>query len=146
MSATNTFEDELLEHILNNADIALIGDATGLRGSSADGDLYISLHTADPGESGDQTTSEVAYTGYSRVAITRDGTGWTVTSGEATNDAAINFPKCTGSSATATHFGIGTASSSTGKLLLKGALSSSLAISNNIVPAIPAGDLSVTCE
>lgn len=43
MSAGNTFETELPEHILNNADIALIGDAAGLPGSAADGNLYVSL-------------------------------------------------------------------------------------------------------
>ncbi len=29
--------------------------------------LYVSLHTGDPGEAGDQTTSEAAYTSYARV-------------------------------------------------------------------------------
>jgi hypothetical protein len=54
--------------------------------------LQVSLHTADPGPSGNQTTSEVAYTGYARVAVNRanDGTaGWTVT----TNSATLNDPR-----------------------------------------------------
>lgn len=76
--AGNSFLSEIAEHILNNADIALVGDATGLRGSSTAGSLYVSLHTADPGASGDQTTNECAYTSYARVAVARSGSAWTV--------------------------------------------------------------------
>ena len=62
MSKSNTFENEFLLHLLQNADISNVGDATGLRGSSTAGSLYVGLHTADPGEAGDQTTSEATYT------------------------------------------------------------------------------------
>ncbi len=79
MSKTNSLENSLLLHIFNNSDIANIGDATGLRGSSTAGSLYVSLHTGDPGEAGDQTTNECAYTSYARVAVARSGAGWTVT-------------------------------------------------------------------
>lgn len=148
MSATNTFETDLLELILNNVDLANLGDATGLRGSTTAGSLYISLHTADPGESGNQTTSECAYTSYARVAVTRSTVSkqWTVTSGSATNANQVQFPKATGGSETATHFGIGYASSGTGSLKLSGALTSSVAISNNIQPTFAAGALTVTCD
>lgn len=148
MSATNTIETGLLELILNNVDLANIGDATGLRGSSTAGSLYISLHTGDPGETGNQTTNECAYTSYARVAVTRSTVSkqWTVTTGSAVNANQIQFPKATGGSETATHFGIGYASSGTGNLIFKGALSSSLAISNNIQPTFAAGAVTVTCD
>ena len=58
-----------------------------------------------------------------------------------TNAALVQFPQCTGSSETATHFAIGTASSGAGKVLYKGALSASLAISSGIQPQFGAGDL-----
>jgi len=144
MSKGNTFENDLLLLIFNNTDAALIGDATGLRGSSTAGSLYVSLHTGDPGEAGTQTTSECAYTSYARVAVARSGSGWTVSSNTVTNAALIQFPQCTGSSETATHFAIGTASTSTGKILYKGALSASLAISSGIQPQFAAGDLDGT--
>jgi len=144
MSFTTLAAGEFLEHVLNNADWALIGDAAGLLQSAADGNLYASLHSSDPGASGNQSTNEVAYTSYARVAVSRDGTKWTVTNNVAQNAAAVTFPKCTGSTATATHVGIGTAASSTGKLLFRAALSSSLAISNNIVPSLAAGDVTIT--
>lgn len=146
MSLTNAYETSLLELIFKNTDAANIGDATGLRGSSTAGNFYISLHTADPGETGTQTTSEAAYTSYARVAVVRSGSGWTVSSGSATNAAAITFPACTGSTATCTYFGIGTASSGTGTLLFSAALSSSLSVSTGITPSFAIGALTVTAD
>src|SRR5881392_3242288 len=70
-SATNAFETACLQHYFQNTAHANVGDATGVRGSSVAGSFYISLHTADPGETGDQTTSETAYTNYVRVAVAR---------------------------------------------------------------------------
>jgi hypothetical protein len=124
MSKTNTFENELLLHIFQNADIALIGDAAGLQNSAAAGNLYVSLHTAEPGEAGDQTTSEAAYTNYARVAVARTAGGWTVSANQASNAAAINFPQCGLTGATITHWGIGTDSTGAGKLLYKGPMGS----------------------
>lgn len=144
MSKGNTWETELLTLVFNNTDAALIGDATGLRGSSTAGSLYVSLHTGDPGEAGTQTTSECAYTSYARVAVARSGAGWTVSGNAVTNAALVQFPQCTGGSETATHFAIGTASTSTGKILYKGALSASLAISSGIQPQFGATTLSGT--
>lgn len=141
MSKSNAWETALLNLVFNNTDAANIGDATGLRGSSTAGSLYVSLHTGDPGEAGNQTTNECAYTSYARVAVARTSGGWTISGNAVTNAALIQFPQCTGSSETATHFGIGTASSSTGVLLYKGSLSASLAISSGIQPQFGAGEL-----
>lgn len=137
MSASNTLENGLLDLILNNVNTALagIGDATGLRGSSTAGSLYLSLHTADPGEAGDQTTSEVAYTSYARVALARNGSVWTVTGSTATGSQQ-SFPAGTGGSGTATYFGVGTASSGAGVLLYSGAISPSIACGNGITPRV----------
>lgn len=68
----------VLNLLFNNSDIANIGDATGLRGSSTAGSLYVSLHTSDPGTTGDQTTNEATYTSYARVAVARTAGGWTI--------------------------------------------------------------------
>lgn len=144
MSKSNAWETALLNLVFNNTDAANIGDATGLRGSSTAGSLYVSLHTGDPGEAGNQTTNECAYTSYARVAVARSGAGWTVSGNAVTNAALVQFPQCTGGSETATYFGIGTASSLTGVLLYKGALSASLAISSGIQPQFGAGDLDGT--
>lgn len=146
MSATNAFETALLSLVFENANAANIGDATGLRGSTTAGVFYISLHTADPGETGDQTTSEAAYTSYARVSVARSTAGWTVSGNSVSNDAAITFPACTGGSATCTHFGVGTDASGAGNLLLVGTLDASLAVSNGITPAFAIGALTTTAD
>lgn len=140
MSKGNTFENDLLLLLFNATAIANIADNAA---SSPLTNLYVSLHTGDPGEAGNQTTSECAYTSYARVAVARSGSGWTVSGNAVTNAALIQFPQCTGSSETATHFAVGTAASSTGKVLYKGALSASLAISSGIQPQFGAGDLDI---
>uniref|UniRef100_A0A6M3IND2 Uncharacterized protein n=1 Tax=viral metagenome TaxID=1070528 RepID=A0A6M3IND2_9ZZZZ len=144
MSKGNTFENDLLLHVFQNAAIALIGDASGLQPSAAAGSLYVSLHTADPGEAGDQTTSECAYTSYARVAVARTAGGWTVTANAVENAGAITFPACTGGSETATYFAVGTSSAGAGKILYSGALTAGLAISSGITPAFAAGELDIT--
>jgi hypothetical protein len=140
MSKGNTFENQILEHILNNANVALVGDATGLRGSTTAGSLYLALHTADPGEAGDQTTSETAYTSYARVACARDGTVWTVTNNSAALAAAKDFPACTASpGGDITHISLGTASSGAGKILYKGALTPNIAMAVGRIPRLGTG-------
>lgn len=149
MSLTNSAEAALLNLIFKNQAWANIGDASGLQPSSADGNFYISLHTSDPGESGNQSTNEVSYTSYARVAVPR-GSGFSTATGgdptETSNASAIQFPVCTGGTATATHFGIGTSSTGTGNLILKGALNASLAISSGVRPEFAAGDLKVSAS
>lgn len=146
MSMSNAAETALMTLLFNNTDWAGIGDAGGLQNSAAAGSFYVSLHTADPGEGGDQTTSEIAYTGYARVAVARSGAGWTVSGPSVENAALVQFPQCSGSSGTATYFAIGTDSSGAGQVVLSGALSSSLAISTGIQPQFAAGALTATVD
>lgn len=135
MSKSNTFENDFLNLVFKNTDIATIGDAGGLRGSVAAGNLYFSLHTADPGEAGDQTTNEVTYTSYARVAVAR-GAGFTVSGNQVTPAATVSFPAGTGGGGTATHFGVGTAASGAGKLLFSGTITPNLALGNGITPQL----------
>jgi hypothetical protein len=144
MSKGNTFENDLLLLIFNNTDIADIGDAAGLQNSATAGSLYVSLHTANPDETGTQTSSETSYGAYARVAVARSGAGWTVSGNAVSNTSAITFPTCTSGTPTITHFAVGTASSGTGKILYKGALSASLAVSTGITPSFAAGDLDIS--
>lgn len=139
MSKTNTWENDLLLLMFNNTNSALQGDATGLRGSSTAGSYYLSLHTADPGEAGDQTTNEIAYTDYARVAAARSSGGFTVTGNAVALAADATFPVGSGGSGTATHFGIGCSSSGAGKLLYKGALTPSVVCGSGVTPVIEAG-------
>lgn len=126
MSKGNTFENEILLHIFQNAAIALIGDASGLQPSATAGNHYVSLHTADPGEAGNQQSSEAAYTNYARQAVVRSASGWTVSNNQVSNAAAISFPQCGLTGADITHWAVGTALSGTGKILYKAPLGSAL--------------------
>lgn len=146
MSMTNAAEAALLDLLFLNVDWANIGDAAGLQNSAAAGSFYISLHTSDPGEAGNQSTNEASYTGYARIAIARTAGGWTRSVSTISNTALAQFAQCTGGSATVTHFGIGTDLSGAGNLLLKGALTSSLAISSGIQPQFAAGALTATVD
>lgn len=137
MSKADTLETGLLNLILNNAALANIGDASGLQPSAADGNLYLSLHTADPTDSGDQESSEITYTSYARVAVARTGSVWTVSAGSASlaSPPAV-FPAGTGGSGTATHFGLGTASSGVGVLLYSGAITPNIVCGDGVTPRI----------
>ncbi len=147
MSKSNTWESDLLKLVFNNTTASLIGDATGIVGSTSAGNLYVSLHTSDPGETGDQTTSEATYTSYARVAVARTSGGWTVSGTAPTqsaNTSSVTFPQCTGGSNTITYIGVGTSSSGAGKLLYSGALAASINISNLITPIFSSGTLIIT--
>ena len=146
MSMTNTAEAALLDLLFLNTDWANIGDAGGLQNSAAAGSFYVSLHSSDPGEAGNQTTNEISYTGYARVAVARTSGGFTRSGATISNTALVQFAQCTGGTATATHFGIGTDSSGAGNLIFKGALTASLSISNGIQPQFAASALTVTVD
>jgi len=140
MSKSNTFENEILAHIFNNANIADIGDATGLRGSTAAGSLFLSLHTADPGEAGTQSTSEISYTGYARKAVARSAGGFTVTGNAVTLTVDVDFGKMTGGTGgTVTHFAVGKAVSGSTVVLYKGAVSPTIVVANGIIPRLETG-------
>lgn len=144
VSKANTLEDGMLKLIFQNVDFTTLGDAGGLRGSATPGLIYITLHTADPGEAGDQTTSEATYTGYARKSIARNNTEWSVSAGVAQNLNSQNFAACSAGSNTVTHFGIGTDPTGAGKLLYSGALTASRVISAGITPSIAVSGIQVT--
>lgn len=106
--------------------------------------LYVSLHTADPGVGNSQLTNEVAYTNYLRIAIVRTAVGWTVATNTAINAALAQFAQCGVTGASATHVAIGTASAGAGNVLYAGALSATLTIANLIQPQFAASALVVT--
>lgn len=134
MSKGNTFENDLLKLIFNATAIANICDNAA---ASPLTNLYVSLHTADPGEAGDQTTNETAYTGYARIAVARTSGGWTVTANSVSPAANIDFGACTASpGGNITHVGVGTASSGAGKLLYSGALTPNITMGTGVIPRV----------
>lgn len=149
MSGSNAIENSLLLLLFNNTAVANVGDVAGLRATTTAGSLFIALHTADPGEAGDQTTSEATYTSYARVAVARSSGGFTVSGTaptQAANAATVTFPACTGGSSTCTYFSVGLATSGASVIVASGVLTASLAVTNGITPSFAAGALTVTLD
>ena len=134
MSKGNTFENDVVLKVFNGTEFSWQGNAN----------VYIGLHTADPGEAGNQTTSEATYTGYARVAVIRTGSGWTVSGNQASNAALITFGQATAGSNNITHVSVGTVSSGAGQLLYTGALTAPLTVASPIQPNFPIGTLVIT--
>jgi hypothetical protein len=135
MSKSNTTETDILAKVFQATELSWDGNAN----------LYVSLHTADPGEGGSQTTSEATYGSYDRVTVARDATGWDVTGSTASNDDLLQFPQASSGSNTITHVAIGTADYPTaGQIIYSGELNSSLSVSNGIQPQFAAGALTTT--
>jgi hypothetical protein len=133
MSKGDTFENDWLKLIFNATAIANLADNAA---ASPLASLYVSLHTAEPGDAGTQATSETTYTGYARVAVARTSGGWTVTGNSVSPAANIDFGACTAGTATITHFGVGVASSGATKLLYKGAVSPNISVSSGVTPRL----------
>lgn len=134
MSKGNTTENDIVKFLFNNVAMPSYGS-----------NLYLSLHSADPGEGGDQTSNELSYTGgagnYARIAVSRDAGGWTVTGNQSENVALIQFAASDTGPITATHLAIGTAASGVGQVLASAALAESLVINNLTIPQFQIGGI-----
>lgn len=137
MSKGDTFENDFLKLIFNATAIANLADNAA---TSPNTSLYLSLHTADPGETGTQTTNEISYTGYARVAVARTSGGFTVSGNQVTLAANQSFGAMSaGTGGTASHFAVGTASSGAGKVLYKGPISPTIAVAVGVTPQLTTG-------
>lgn len=151
MSKSNTFETDLLSLIFNGTAIANLADNAA---SSPLTNLYVSLHTADPGEAGNQSTSEISYTGYARQPVARTSSGFTISSpsgvGTATLAVNVDFPEMTGGTGgTVTYFAVGTLVSGTGKILYSGTVTPNIVVATGVTPRVkgtPSGTPSTITE
>lgn len=134
MSKSNAFENDFLKLIFHGIPIAGLADNAVAAPNTT---LYVALHSADPGEDGNQGTNEIAYPEYARVAVARSAGGWTITGSVVAPTAAIEFPEqITGTASTATYASIGVSGSGTGKILYSGPLSPTIACNQGVVPRI----------
>ena len=118
MSLTNAAEQSLLDLLFLNTDWANIGDAGGLQNSAAAGNFYISL------QQGMARRLRAAFGGLAAIAAALGAMAWFALKQQA----------------------VGTDSSGAGNLIMKGALTSSLSISNGIQPQFAAGALTATVD
>jgi hypothetical protein len=150
MSKANSLESDYLKALFQNvADSKnIFGNTAGttpINQAGAATSLYFGLHTADPGETGDQTTNETAYTGYARKALTRNASNFTV-SGDAPTQVALaadlNFDPCTAApGANLTHFSVGTDAAGAGRLLYKGAVTPNITMGVGTIPRLTTGTI-----
>lgn len=141
MPKSTPFSNDLVALIFNAIPISNIADNAA---SSPLTNLFVSLHTANPGVGGSQLTSETAYTNYARIPIARSVGGWSVAAASANNVALAQFPQCGATGSTITHVAIGTALTGAGKVLYAGPLSASLAVANLIQPQFSSAALTAS--
>lgn len=141
MAKSLTTASNILKLIFNATPWANIADNAA---SAPLTNLFISLHTADPGTGNSQLTNETSYTNYARVAVLRTSAGWTVATNTAVNAALAQFPQCGATGATLTYVAIGTNVSGAGNVLYSGALNSALTVANGIQPQFSIGALTIT--
>lgn len=132
MSKSNSTENDVLKMILQGTDPAYRAGAN----------LYLALFTADPTETG-SIADEATYTSYARVALVK-ATAWTDGGSTFSNAGLIQFPQCTGGSNLITHVALITTASGAGQILYKGALNSSLTVTNLIQPQFAIAALSIS--
>jgi len=138
MSASNSFETAILKLFFQAVAYANIADNAAVSPLT---NLYISLHTASPGDAGTAVTNEATYTNYARVALVRTAVGWSVVDDQATNLLDVIFPACGATGNTITHFGIVSTVSGAGELYFSG--EASLNVVQDVVPRFAAGRLIV---
>ncbi len=132
-----TFCTDLLQAIFNGTFSGAAISSLLANASSPLTNLYVSLHTADPGATGTQLTNEVTYTNYARVTVARSSSGWTVGTATVSPVANISFPACGATGATATNWAVGTATTgSAGNILYTGPISPTITISSGITPIL----------
>jgi hypothetical protein len=136
MPMNNTMVQAFLDLFFLNSAFANVGDVPGLQPSATAGNFWLSLHTADPGAGGNQTTSEATYTGYGRVSVARSGSGWIRTGNVISPLSTIVFGADTAGTQTLTHAGIGSASSGAGHLWWSGAITPNIAVAVGITPEL----------
>jgi len=132
MSKSNACETALLQLLFNATTFAEMAENDT---TSPSANLTVALHTGDPGEAGNQSTSETTYTGYSRVNVARTSGGWTVSGNSVSPVANIDFGECSASPGGAiTHFSVGTG---TGNVMLySGTVTPNVTMAVGVLPRL----------
>lgn len=126
MSAMSDYlENEILDHIL------------GTGAYTMPSTVYVGLSTGSFND--DNSGTELTGNGYARESISFGAAA----SGTASNSGAVEFSAATGSWGTVSHFGLFDASSS-GNLLIHGALTASKVIETGDILKIAVGDMDIT--
>lgn len=135
MSKSNATEQDYMNFVLNGVAMPNYG-----------ANLSLALHTADPGEGGDQSTFETTYPNYARITIVRDntGNGFQTTGNPRYNTNLLQFnPANAVTSETLNYISLGLVGGGATQILYSGALTTPLTMSNLVQPQILAGGLGI---
>lgn len=133
MSISNTCETALLALVFNATAWANMADNAA---TSPQTQISVALHTADPGETGTQSTSEAAYTSYARVNVNRNSGGWTVGTGTVSPVANISAPAGTGGTGTGTFFSTGKTGGGATDIWWSGTITPNITFGNGVTPVL----------
>ncbi len=133
MSISNTTENALMLLIFN---ATAWGNYADNAATSPQTNVHVALHTGDPGEAGDMTTTEATYTSYARVNVARTSGGWTVAANSVSPVATISFPAGTGGSGTVSYFSTGKTGGGATPILFSGTVSPSIVTGNGVTPQL----------
>jgi hypothetical protein len=133
MSISNTTESAILRLVYNATAWANYADNAA---TSPETNIVVGLHTGDPTDTGNMSSSEVGYTSYARVNVARTTGGWTESSGSVSPVANIDFPAGTGGSGTVTHFSTGKSGGGSAAILWKGTVTPNIVCGNGVTPRL----------
>ena len=133
MGIADVTENNLLKLIFNATAWANYADDAA---ATPQTNIHVGLHTGDPGDAGNMSTSESAYTSYARVNVARTTGGWTVTDNSVSPVASIDFPAGTGAPDTVTHFSTGKTGGGTADILLSGTVTPNIATGDGVTPKL----------
>jgi hypothetical protein len=138
MSKSDFLENALLKLLFNATAIANIADNAA---ASPLTNLYWALHTADPTDTGTQSSNETTYGSYARQAVARTVGGMTASTAGSTSPVAnIVFPPATGPTLptvqSITFGSVGIAVSGATSILYSGPVTPNINVSTGVQPIL----------
>ena len=137
-AASNYLEEKTLKHILQNV-------STNGASYTAPTNIYVSLHTGNPGEANDGA-NEISGSGYARELVTFGDVTTVADVCSVSSNVTVTFNQATSDySADVTYIGIYDALT-VGNLLFYGALSTAKTVTSGDVFQINSGSLTITLD
>lgn len=136
MSFSDTTEAAILALIFN---ATAWGNYADNAATTPQTNIALALHTADPGDAGTMSTSEITYTSYARGSVARTSGGWTVSGTSPTQAAlvaALSFAAGTGGSGTASFFSTGKTGGGATAILASGTVSPNIITGSGVTPQL----------
>lgn len=133
MSISNATESAILKLVFQ---AVAWGNYADNAAASPETVIALALHTADPTDSGNMSSSEAAYLSYARASVARSVAGWTETAGSVSPVNNIDFPAGTGGSGTASFFSTGRSGGGASPILWSGTVTPNIVTGSGVTPRL----------